>query len=383
MSEAVINEAQIIAWRHHIHRNPEPAWQEYETAAYIEQALKALPGLVIERPTPTSVVATLTGGAGAGKTVALRADIDALPVKESTGAPFCSQRPGFGHMCGHDTHAAMLMGTALALSGIRERLRGKVKFIFQHAEEVPPGGAAELVRAGVLDGVDCCIGMHVVNDPVGLIRILEDPMVTTTCDTARIRVTGKGSHSSRPHLGADPVLAVAHMVLGLHTIVSRNISPEHFAVVSPNVVDAGTAENIIPDSAELTVNVRTKDEADRALILERVSALCRGIASDFLCSAELRWEDGAKGVRQDLALVADIKAMALAKFGPERVVSGRGQTFSEDFSEYNEAVASCMYFTLGGGESPYANHHPKFLPSDRCLAAGTEMQVAVIEHLLG
>lgn len=377
-----INEAQLIQWRHHIHAHPELGFQEHNTAQYILKELSGIEGITLTQPTPTSVVATLVGTAGPGKTIALRADIDALPVQEANDVPFCSQNPGVGHMCGHDTHAAMLMAAIAALAPERHTLHGTVKFLFQHAEELPPGGAIDLVKAGVLDDVDHCIGLHIMNGPVGKVKILTDEVVTSSCDNCHITIHGKGSHSSRPHHGVDPILVGAEIILALHTIVSRNIDPSHFAAVSPNVFVGGTVSNVIPQTAELEVDIRAKNPDDRSLLMARVEELAYGIAKNHHAEATLTWQPGAKSVVQDLALVNEIKALAEATLGADNVLTTTAMSGSEDFSEFSEVVPSCMYFNVLGGESPYENHHPQFLPKDEALITGTTMEVAIVKHFL-
>lgn len=171
MSDYVLPTESVIAWRRHIHQHPELSFHETKTADYIAGVLEGIDGLKVERPTPTIIIATLDGLAGEGKTLAFRADTDALPVLEENDLPFKSQNPGVMHACGHDMHSAMLMGTALVLSEMRDRLTGRVKFIFQPAEEMPPGGAIEVIKVGALEGVDHCFGLHVLPGKLGKLRI--------------------------------------------------------------------------------------------------------------------------------------------------------------------------------------------------------------------
>lgn len=203
--DIVVPESEVIAWRRHIHHHPELSYQETATARFVTEILSGLAVYEIAHPTETSVVATVRGGAGNGKTVALRADIDALPVSEETGLDFASDTPGVMHACGHDAHTAMLLGTATVLAGLHKQLAGKVKLVFQHAEESPPGGAQELVAGGVLDGVDAIFGLHIMNQKTGTIEVSKGPS-STSADGFYLTIKGRGAHSSMPQTGLDPVL---------------------------------------------------------------------------------------------------------------------------------------------------------------------------------
>ncbi len=239
-----VPEADVVAWRRHLHANPELSNQEHQTAAFIEERLQEL-GIETSRPTDTSVVGQLSGTRpgpppGGIKCIALRADIDALPVQEETGEPFASTVPGVMHACGHDAHAAMLLGTAKVLSEIRDQFSGGVKLFFQHAEEVNPGGAKGMIAAGVLDGVDHVFGFHVMNGPVGTISA---PKGVATSSTGGFYVTiqGKGGHGSMPHMSVDPLLCASQIVVGLNHIVSRSVDPKNLVVVNAGVMAGGTA----------------------------------------------------------------------------------------------------------------------------------------------
>ena len=217
-------EQQAIAWRRHLHTNPELSFEEHETTRYIEQALAEIGGLEVERLTETGVVARLYG-ARPGKTLALRADIDALPITEETNLEFTSTRPGAMHACGHDGHTAMLLAAAKVLVGRRDELAGEVRFLFQPAEEVPPGGARAFVEAGVMDGVDLIVGAHLFSTvEVGKIAAPVGPM-TAAADIWDAEVQGKGGHAAMPHQAVDPIVVASEVVLAFQQLVSRSVDP--------------------------------------------------------------------------------------------------------------------------------------------------------------
>lgn len=387
MQNFEIPSEEIVAWRRHFHENPELSFKEVATSQYIVDELGKMAGIdAIERPTETSVVAIIKGGKGAGKTIALRADIDALPVAEANEVCYRSKVEGLSHACGHDGHAAMLLGTAKVLGAMKDQFAGTVKLMFQPAEEMPPGGAIEMIKAGVLEGVDYCMGLHIVNDKAGLVRMIESEAATTSTDAGFITITGRGSHGSMPHASIDPIVVGAEIVMALHTIVARNICPDNFAVVSPAVFKSGTVCNVIPHTAEIHVNCRTKNEKDREYVIERINTIAQNIAAANGAQVEVKWMHGYSAVAQDLDLVKQVKEAMIETFGADNVATSKGLTASEDFSEFTKVVPSC-YFTIGGGNAeegfPYMNHHPQFNFDEKCLTVGTKAEVAAVMKLLG
>jgi amidohydrolase len=373
----------IIDWRRQIHANPELSFQEHETADLVEEVLTDL-GMKPIRLTPTSVIADLKGAAP-GKTVALRADMDALPLQEETGLPFASKNPGVMHACGHDAHAAMLLGTAAILSKMTDRFIGTVRFVFQHAEEVPPGGAREMVEAGALDGVDAIFGLHVIRDRCGTITVRPGP-ASTAADDFYITIKGRGSHASMPQKGIDPILIGAEIVLALNTIPSRSIDPRHTVVVSPGTFHAGEATNIMPETARIGVTVRTVEPSDRELARRRCEEIVKGICEANGAIYELEWQAGYAVVNNDPALTQFAMMAAQTALGEENVAEGPASSASEDFSAFSNEVPGCMV-VLGGGTVedglPYENHHPKFDIMESCLAAGTRTEVQIVLDYLG
>src|SRR5690606_17497420 len=239
--------AKVIEWRRHIHQNPELSFEEVNTSKYVEDVLKSFGNIDVVRPAKTSVIGILRG-AKKGKTVAFRADMDALPIQEATGLPFSSQVENVSHACGHDAHTAMLLGTAATLSKMKNEIKGTVYFIFQHAEETPPGGALDIIETEILDDVDAFFGMHVLpNFPVGHIGILPDHAASTSSDLFELTIHGKGSHGSMPHLGIDPIVIGSEIVNSLQTIVSRNVTPGELAVISVGKFQSGNTANVIAD----------------------------------------------------------------------------------------------------------------------------------------
>src|SRR5436190_473884 len=268
-------EQQAISWRRHLHANPELSFQEHETTRYIEEALAEIGGLEIERPTETGVVARLHG-VRPGRTLALRADIDALPITEETGIDFASTRPGAMHACGHDGHTAMLLAAAKVLAGRREELSGEVRFLFQPAEELPPGGACVFVGAGVMDGVDLVVGAHLFSTvEVGKIAAPVGPL-TAAADIWDAEVLGKGGHAAMPHQSVDPIVVASEVVLAFQQLVSRSVDPVKSAVVSVTRFEGGSAHNIIPETVKLAGTVRTFDPEVRATVRAGMERVLRG-----------------------------------------------------------------------------------------------------------
>ena len=379
-----IPEANIVQWRRYIHSNPELSFKEFKTSDFVAQTLKGFGSIEVNRPTKTSVVGTLNGER-TGKTIALRADMDALPLQEETGVEFSSRNPGITHACGHDAHTAMLLGTAKVLSGMTDRLAGTVKLIFQHAEELPPGGAQELVKAGVLDGVDAIFGLHIMNQKAGTIQIAQGA-VTTISGRFYLTIQGLGSHGSRPQDGIDPILVGSQIVLGLNTIPSRSIDPSHTAVVNVGAFNSGGAPNVIPDTAKLGVSIRTKNKRDSEIVHRRCEEIIKGTCESYGARYDIRWVPGYEMVHNDPALVDLALKAAREAIGEENASIGPASSGSEDFSAYTALVPGCLMF-LGGGDTsdglPYKNHNPKFNIIESAMANGSRVEVQIVLDMIG
>lgn len=378
-----VPEADVIQWRRHIHANPELSYKEFETAKFVAEKLKSFGKIEIEQPTPTSVVGTLRG-AKPGKTVALRADMDALPVQEETGEEFASVNPGVAHVCGHDAHTAMLLGTARVLSGMTDQLAGTVKLIFQHAEELNPGGAQELVKVGAIEGVDAIFALHVMNQKLGTVQTVKGP-ATTSAGGFFLNIQGRGSHGSMPQNGVDPILVGSQVVLGLNTIVSRSVDPSHMVVVGVGRFQSGDAPNVIPDTAKLAVSVRTTNDADTDLVHRRCEEIIKGICDSYGATYVTQWVPSYAVVENDPEMVKVALNAARKAVGEENASLGRPSSGSEDFSAYSKIVPACFIF-LGAGTAenglPYMNHHPKFNIMESCLAAGVRTEVQIVLDML-
>ncbi len=389
---------KVVAWRHDIHQHPELGYAEKRTAALVAAHLKSL-GLEVQENVGgiPGVVGILKGGKP-GPTVALRADMDALPVTEQVDLPFKStvravyqgQDVGVMHACGHDTHVAMLMGTAEVLTGMKAEIPGTVKFIFQPAEEVPPrGGAAALIDAGVLEGVDVIFGLHVGPGPIGSIGYRAGP-IQASADNFRIVIHGRQGHGAMPSNTVDPIVVGAQVVGALQTIVSRQIdltvAP---AVVTVGAFHGGVRENIIPDSAYMIGTIRTFDPRIRTTIHSRMKRIAENIAEASGATATVSIELGYPVTANDPATVARF-IPTLKRVAGAAGASERGLTMpSEDFSRYAEKVPG-FFFNLGvtPADQDYktapSNHSPLFQADDKALPYGVRaLSNVALDYLRG
>ena len=359
--------ADAIAWRRHLHANPELSFHEYETSQFVHETLASFGGLVLERPTPTSVVARLHGD-NPGRTLALRADMDALPINEESGVEFASRTEGVMHACGHDGHTAALLAVARTLVDRRAELAGEVRFLFQHAEELPPGGATELVAAGVLDGVDAVIGAHLMSTlEVGKIGVLDGPC-TAAADTFSATITGRGGHGAFPHETVDPVAIAAQAITNLQHIVSRNTPPLDNVVVSVTQISGGTADNIIPEAVEFGGTVRTYRRELREQTRDAIERILSGIASAHNASYQLHYTVGYDPVVNDPVIAALVRDAA----GADRLVDFEPLMAGEDFSAYLRAAPGCFFFVGAGHDGAFPHHHPRFTIDERALPVAIE-----------
>ena len=375
---------EVIRWRRHIHANPDLSFQEKPTANFISRELANLPELTISRPLENSVVAVLQGEKP-GPMWALRADIDALPLQEESGEAFSSTKPGVMHACGHDAHTAMLMGAAKVLCHLRSQLCGSIKFIFQPAEEVPPGGARELVEKGVVDDVEKIFGLHVFpTSPTGNITLKEGVYVASS-DNFDITIFGRGGHGSMPQFCIDPVVIGAEVVTALQNVVARNLDPINAPVLTIATFQAGDSYNVIPDSARLAGTVRTHNQQVREQVPQLVQRIVEGVVSAHGARCEIRWQQGY-AVGNNHADTNAIAKAAIASHFEEGTLqlADRALFGSEDFSSYQEKVPGTFLFIGCGNEEKGAVwnvHNPHFRIDEAALAVGVKTHVALVSPL--
>jgi amidohydrolase len=373
---------QVVDWRRHLHRHPELSFHERETASFIAETLSTFgDALEIRRPAENSVIASLDTG-NPGPVVALRADIDALPIEEESGVDFASENPGVMHACGHDGHTAMLLGAAQLLAEAADRLPGgEIRFIFQPAEEKLPGGARDLVAAGAVEGVDLVYGCHLWT-PLEFGKVAAMPgRFMAAADFFTLTITGQGGHAAMPHTADDVVAVAAQVVTNLQHIVARRTDPLESAVVTVGSFHAGGAPNVIPGRAELAGTVRTFDPDLRDRMPELIEDVARGITSAHGAAYALDYERGY------LPVVNDERATALVRevIDPAERTEIAPIMGADDFSAYLAEVPGCYAFIGAGGEdvgATYPHHHPCFRIDERALATGVRLHVDVAVSVL-
>ncbi|MCP8968563.1 amidohydrolase [Ectobacillus ponti] len=378
-----LNQEQLRGWRRHLHQNPELSFQEERTSQFVYDTLCTFEGLTVTRPTSCSVMAILRSGRP-GKTIALRADMDALPLQEETGAEYASRVPGVMHACGHDGHTAILLETARILAGMRQQISGEIRFFFQHAEEQYPGGAEEMVRAGVMDGVDAVFGLHLMSGlETGKIGIAYGPMMAAP-DVFQIEVQGKGGHAARPEETIDPIAVGMQIVNNLQHIVSRATGAFDQRVVSVTQFHAGTADNIIPDTASIMGTVRCFRQELREEADELIGRIANGIAAAHGASCTYQYRYGYRPVVNDHRMTALVEKVAGSLAGRAAVVTVPPSMGGEDFSAFLQKAPGC-FFKLGSGNAGkgtnYPHHHPRFDIDEEALPLGVEMFVHLICRL--
>lgn len=382
LPEAIIQE--VIDTRRDFHAHPEIGFHEVRTSGIVADRLRALDIEVKTGVAKTGVVGLLRGGQP-GPTVLLRADMDCLPITEANEVDYKSQNPGFMHACGHDAHTAMLLGVARVLAAKRATLRGSVKFIFQPAEE-DPGGAELMIAEGVLEDphVDACFGLHVWNDfPCGQVGVLDGPcMANTGVWTARI--IGKGGHGAAPESTVDPIVAGAHCVTALQSVVSRNVDPLEPAVVTVGMFHAGQAMNIIPTEAVLTGTFRSFNDESHALLEKRIEEVVRGTAGALGATVDWDYHRGYPATINNPEMCDLVRAAAADVVGVENVLRPNPTMGGEDMAYFLRERPGC-FFWLGSApaEDSFPGHNPRFNIDENCLALGVRIMVGVVEPYLG
>ena len=382
-AQAVFDET--VAQRRDFHMHPEVAFEEVRTAGIIAERLGAL-GLNVRRGVAQTGVVAVLEGAKPGRTVLVRADIDALPIHDEKDVPYRSQIAGKMHACGHDGHAAVLLSVAKILSERRGALSGRVVFIFQPAEETV-GGAEVMLKGGALSGItpDATIGLHLSSEyPVGTVALRAGPSMAAT-DSFRVAVQGSGGHAAKPHNCIDPIVIAARLIGSLQTLVARETDPQDSAVVSITSFHSGTAYNIIPETAELKGTLRTFLPETRRYLKERLETLCRSEAEAARAAATFTWVDTSPAVINDAAMTERVRRVAAGVVGAENVLESARTMGGDDMACWLLQAPGCYFFVGGRNEALGADkphHHPRFDLDERSLGIAVEtLTLGVLDFL--
>jgi amidohydrolase len=339
------NSTEFIAWRRYLHQNPELSFLEFNTQRFINETLKNIGISDIQEIAGTGLVAQIHGEQSGNQVVALRADIDALPIQETNKTDYSSKNEGVMHACGHDVHTASLLGAAKILFGTKSDWSGTVKLLFQPGEEKLPGGASLMIQDGALQNPSpkSIVGQHVMPFlPVGKVGF-KSGMYMAAPDELYITVYGKGGHGGMPHLCVDPVLISAHIIIALQQIVSRINQADNPCVLSIGRVIAEGATNVIPNEVKLSGTLRTMNEVWRKTAKEKIIKLCNGIAESMGGKAEVEILDGYPFLKNDEALTARCQENAREYLGRENVVDLGLWMGGEDFAYYSQVMPACFY----------------------------------------
>ncbi|MFP1893518.1 M20 peptidase aminoacylase family protein [Lonsdalea quercina] len=351
----------VQAFRRDMHQYPELSHQEFETTRKIRAELEKEGIRILDLPLKTGLVAEI-GSPEAEPMVVVRADIDALPIEEESGVAFSSHHQGVMHACGHDFHTSAALGAAILLKRAESELKGRVRILFQAAEETGLG-APDVIATGALDGATAIFGIH--NDPTLPVGVIggKDGALTAGVDRFEIKIAAKGCHAAKPHEGNDPIVIVGQLIGAVQTIISRNVPSDNNAVVSITQVHSGSTWNVIPDTAYLEGTVRTFSSEARNLIEQRFRQIVAGIASTYGAEIELLWHAGPPSVVNTPRWVEfSLQVASDEGFEARRV---EASPIGEDFSFYQQKLPGTFMMVGSGG--PYALHHPKFRVDDRAL----------------
>lgn len=379
---------EVIAMRRHIHAHPGVSEHEEETMKYIASKMEEWGIPYQAEVADTGLVALITGEAGEGPVVGLRADIDALPIQEEADVPYASTIPGVMHACGHDAHTAILLGAAKTLNEMKSQLKGSVKLFFQPAEE-SIGGAARMIAEGCMENphVDYVLGLHVeTNHQSGHIGIKYGKMYAAS-DMIDITIHGKGSHGAMPHDGVDTIAVAAAIISTVQTVVSRNVSPLNSAVCSFGMIRGGTVRNQIADKVELSGILRTLDPETRLFVRNQVKSIVEGVAASMGASAEYKVTESYGPLINNDEVVAMVEKNARELLGADKIVLEQDPELGcEDFSYFATERPSCFYH-LGCYHEKLGErigvHNSSFTLDEDCLIVGVALQVKNVLTLLG
>lgn len=378
---------EVVLTRRHLHAHPELSFEEYNTAAFIKEKLTEI-GIPFQVMADTGIVALIEGEQPSGAVIALRADIDALPIQEVDGRQYGSTRPGVMHACGHDVHSSSLLGTAKILNTLKDRFAGTVKLIFQPGEEKLPGGASIMIREGVLENPapHSIIGQHVM--PLiecGKVGFRSGKYMAST-DEIYVHVRGKGGHAAQPQQNIDPIVITAHIITALQQIVSRFADPKTPSVLSFGKIRAEGATNIIPNEVYLEGTFRTFDEEWRREAHQKMKKMAEGMAESMGASCDFEVRHGYPFLVNEPQLTASVRTFAEEYLGAENVVDLDLWLAAEDFAYYSQAIDACFY-RLGTGNTARgitsAVHTPTFDIDEKALELSTGLMTYLALKQLG
>ncbi|SKC81324.1 M20 family metallopeptidase [Maledivibacter halophilus] len=368
-----IQKDYVINLRRYFHKNPELSWKEFETSRRIKSELENM-GIPYIEMAGTGVVATIKGKP-TGKIVALRGDIDALEVTEKNEIEYKSQNPKVMHACGHDGHAAMLLGAARALNEIKENIRGTIKLIFQPAEEMVQG-AKEMIEEGALEGVDGILGIHLWSGiETGKISVDPGPRMASG-DHVKIDIIGKGGHGSMPHQGIDAVVAASSLVMNTQSIMSREVNPLDTVVFTIGEIQSGTRFNVIGGEAHIEGTVRCFDPKTRAILPEIIKRHADNTAKAYRAKAKVQYIEGTPPTINDEKCSSIAEGTVLSMLGEDGLLKMEKTTGSEDMAYYLEKIPGLIAFVGAGNPekgADFPHHHPRFNIDEDSLAIGTEL----------
>ena len=378
---------EVVSFRRHLHANPELSFKEFETSAFIQSKLTEW-GIPFEVMANTGVVGLIKGDLPSDGVIALRGDIDALPINEVNDKPYISKNPGVMHACGHDVHTSSLLGAAYILNSLKAEFGGTVKLIFQPGEELLPGGASIMIAEGVLENPkpQHIIGQHVMPlIDAGKVGFRSGIYMAST-DELYVTVHGKGGHGAQPQQNIDPVLISAHILVALQQIVSRNADPRLPSVLSFGKVNANGATNIIPNEVKMEGTFRTLNEDWRREAKRLMKKMAEGIAESMGGSCEFRIMDGYPFLINEEQLTANARGFAEDYLGKENVVDLDIWMAAEDFAYYSQVTDACFY-RLGTGnaakDTKYSVHHPNFDVDEDALKISTGLMAYIALKQLG
>jgi len=385
MNETVKQQFEdMVQWRRTLHQHPELSYQERETANFVAEKLESF-GIEVRSGLGGHGLIGTVRGALPGRVIALRADMDALPIQEENDVPYRSTRNGVMHACGHDGHTATLLEVARYFADRKEILEGEIRLLFQASEEVCPGGARPMIDNGALDGVDAIYGVHLWTPiPVGTVASVGGPMMAST-DEFFIDITGRGGHGGMPHEAVDSVIAASALVMQLQTVVSRSVDPLRPAVLSIGTINGGTAQNVVAEKTRITGTVRTFDESTRALIRRRIESMSVQVAEAYGASANVDYLVGYPALVNDSQEAKRFFEVAPKVLPDFKVETATPLMPAEDFAYYLQERPGC-FMLVGAGNAEkgfiYPHHHPRFDFDEAAMMAAASLLIGMAEAAL-